>query len=138
MAKPGYYGFKVTAERQQALDTISAHIRGRNMGQAIDYALTRTVEMLQQEGHMDRSARVQELQQAVRDTHTAATVTLAEYISNGGTADEYAEDIATETVRGYEEPDTWPAQPETLSDDDKRVIRDEAARIVERDLATLA
>ena len=53
MAKPGYYAFKVTAERQAALGTISAHIRARNHGQAIDYALARTVELLQQEENMD-------------------------------------------------------------------------------------
>ena len=47
----GPYQLRLTADRQAALDTITAHIRGRNHGQAIDYALARTVEMLQQEEH---------------------------------------------------------------------------------------
>ena len=44
----GPYQLRLTADRQAALDTITAHIRGRNHGQAIDYALARTVELLKQ------------------------------------------------------------------------------------------
>lgn len=49
----GPYQLRLTADRQAAIDTISAHIRARNHGQAIDYALARTVELLRKEGNMD-------------------------------------------------------------------------------------